>query len=86
MQTQMEWLMVIAFCAAIAVRLFHYIKRGVRASKEERLILATMGVGFVIGAVNSVFSKPGWEVVLYEMGAMLCYMGLVFSDMKVEKE
>lgn len=82
MQTRLECLMISAFCMAIAARLFSYIKQGARASRGEQLMLVTMGIGFVIGAVNAIYSAPEWKVIFYTLGAMLSYTAMVFSNMK----
>lgn len=86
MKTLLECLMISSFCIAITAQLYRYIKNESAASKRERFMLLTMGIGFAIGAINAAFSTTEWLIVFYALGVMLTYTTLLFSYSKEEIE
>ena len=79
MNTLFECLMIGTFCIAIGVILMQHISKKNYADLNERFMLFTIGIGFVIGAISRYFSANEWMVIFYYLGAYLTYVTLLFS-------
>ena len=80
METLFEGLMAIAFGAAVGVQLYRMVKGKLIPKKGDRIMLISIMVGFVIGAVLKLMKDPiSWTVTLYVMGAFLTYTAVLFS-------
>lgn len=80
METLFEGLMAIAFGAAVGVQLYRMVKGKLIPQKGDRIMLISITVGFVIGAVLKFMKNPiPWTVTLYIMGAFLTYTAVLFS-------
>lgn len=86
METLFEGFMLIAFIIGICSMIYCFALNKTMTPLLDRGISITMGVGFVIGAVNRAMTAPvKWTFVLYILGAMLSYTAILFSFPGVRK-
>ena len=79
MVTWMESLMILVLCTGVAALGLRFLKHDCSAGSTERLLVITMGIGFVIGLISAILRGMTWQVMLYGAGVMLSYGATVVS-------
>ena len=80
MENIFEGIMLICLCLGVAVMLCRFSRGRSVHIKLDRVIVITMGIGFVLGAVAKAISSPvEWTFALYVIGAYLSYTATLFS-------
>ncbi len=86
MSTLFECLMISSFCIAMAVQLLRHIRNKANSGRKEVFMLVTMGIGFIIGAIRTIFITSSWLVIFYGIGALLTFSTLLIATSKKDIE
>ena len=81
MSTLFECLMISSFCIAMAIQLFRYARNKATAGKKEMFMLVTMEIGFIVGAVKTIFVPFPWLIIFYGIGALLTFLNIMFATL-----
>ena len=75
-----EVLRIVSFWAAVGTYLYCMVKGKLVAKQRDRVMLITIALGFVFGAVWKLMASPiHWTFGLYVIGVFLAYTTVLFS-------
>lgn len=80
MDNVMEALMVVSLCIAVGILLYRFTVHKAARKIIDRFTVIAIGGGFILGVARKALMDPiPWVIVMYIVGAWLCYFAVLFS-------
>ena len=80
MEVVFECLMLMAFIIAMCVFIYRFAKNKSKNTKNKRMVVLTIAMGFTVGVVKELIFPPvRWVLILYTIGTVLACTAVALS-------